>query len=84
MDRLGWNTGSATRKLWEVVKIPLEIAEFKEYLHIWLLTISMVWQLFAAKERCQQLDFNYRHARSLPSIMSIEHCEAQSSLTIPA
>ena len=41
----GWTTGSASRKLWEVVKIPLVISDFKEYLHIWLFTMAMAWGL---------------------------------------
>ena len=39
----GWTTGSASKKLWETVKIPLVVQDFKEYLHVWLFTLALYW-----------------------------------------
>ena len=41
----GWTTGSASKKLWETVKIPLVVPDFKEYLHVWLFTLAMHWDI---------------------------------------
>ena len=41
----GWTTGSASRRLWEVVKIPLVVNDFKEYNHLWLFCLAMSWGL---------------------------------------
>jgi len=41
----GWTTGSASKKLWETVKIPLVVPDFKEYLHVWLFALAMHWDI---------------------------------------
>lgn len=45
--------------------------------------VGMVGLIFAPKQQTQQLQFNYRHAKELPNVISIEECEVQSSLNIP-
>ena len=41
----GWTTGSASKRLWDLLKIPLVVTDFTEYLHLWLFTLSMAWEI---------------------------------------
>ena len=41
----GWNTGKASRKLWEAIRVPLVNSDITEYKHAWLYALALSWQV---------------------------------------
>ena len=60
----GWNTGTASKKLWEMCKIPLVQGDFKEYKDTWLFALAMALQVEVPK-----VDLSDRAADALFGLM---------------
>ena len=41
----GWNTSTASKKLWEQIKLPLVHADFTEYRNTWLFALALAFQI---------------------------------------
>jgi hypothetical protein len=70
-----------TRAVQHFVKLVLRSGGHFKYRWNEQQVMSMVWLMFA--EKTKQYNFNYRHTKDLPNVISIEICEHQTAFSVP-